>query len=94
MPVTFIVATHDANPAQRPEYKSAEDILNRACSSSRKELQKFEVIQSSIDPTEYPAVHPSPNGFVHTVIEAWGQHRNLIIRLVFSFKAGAPSYDV
>ena len=80
MPVTFTVATHNASSAQRPEYRSAEEILNAACSSAKEHIEDFDVLQSSVNPSEYAAVQPSPNGFVHTVLEAYGQHRNLIIR--------------
>ena len=77
MPVTFGVVAHDAKPDQRM-YHSADGILRHA--GERTATRVGELLQSSVSPSEYPAVHPSPNGFVHTVLEAWGQHRNLVIR--------------
>ncbi|EDR07352.1 uncharacterized protein LACBIDRAFT_327783 [Laccaria bicolor S238N-H82] len=79
MPVTF----HPSNiPAQSftktSRAYSAEGLLAAACPNQR--AQCDEILKSSFSETDNGDILPKTNGFVHTVVEAYNNHRCLIIR--------------
>ncbi|TBU26415.1 hypothetical protein BD311DRAFT_789782 [Dichomitus squalens] len=85
MPVTFNVAQHDADSATIPEgyaIPTEKDILKSICHREQwKEVG--EILQSSVpkDTLESSVMTPAKNGFVSTVIEAYGKHDHLKIRV-------------
>ncbi|TBU42171.1 hypothetical protein BD309DRAFT_1010448 [Dichomitus squalens] len=85
MPVTFNVAQHDTDSATIPEgyaIPTEKDILKSICHREQwKEVG--EILQSSVpkDTLESSVMTPAKNGFVSTVIEAYGKHDHLKIRV-------------
>ena len=85
MPVTFQPANHQANPLP-PQPKWAEEslatrILRGACIHQFKKCG--EIFQSSLDKrasSDSQDVIPYLNGFVHTIVECYNNHKALIIR--------------
>ncbi|PIL35816.1 hypothetical protein GSI_01476 [Ganoderma sinense ZZ0214-1] len=84
MPATFRVAAHDAKPIAIQEHppKTAEDFLQASCYvyNQLRRTCSEEVLQSSVTESVLPTLRAQKNGFVHTVIEAYGQHHHLRIR--------------
>ena len=80
MPVTFKVAPHDARPFPVRGTTDLETLAKSACYKQWKE--SGEMLQTSATPDVLPTLTPHKNGFVHTVIEAYGKHRHLTIRYV------------
>ncbi|KAM5540277.1 hypothetical protein V8D89_006096, partial [Ganoderma adspersum] len=80
IPVTFDVATRKARPIFRDEdpHKTVGDFLRASCSEQW--IDSGEMLQTSIAKSSLPTLKPQRNGFVHTVVEAYGQHHNLRIR--------------
>ncbi|KAG8832669.1 hypothetical protein FRC17_000888 [Serendipita sp. 399] len=82
MPVTFKVASHNANPTRRSQssYPSEEQLVDLLWSSDGPEEAHYcqEVLQSSY--VADPWFHAGPNGFIDTVVEAYSAHHHLIIR--------------
>ena len=83
MPVTFNVASHDAQevPVGKPP-ANASDILAQIHGSSYAMLQSKQPLQSSLDGSNHTmgTLVPSANGFVHAILEAYGRHHHLRIR--------------
>ncbi|KAJ7235154.1 hypothetical protein B0H12DRAFT_150285 [Mycena haematopus] len=90
MPVTFSVAAHPANPVNLTDH-TAKDILTNACRDQARYVE--EVLQYGLSSeiqsvrardatTIYPHILPDAqgNGFVNTVLDAYNQHRALVIR--------------
>ncbi|KAJ7608236.1 hypothetical protein FB45DRAFT_982649 [Roridomyces roridus] len=75
MPVSFSVAPHNANPIELTHSFSAEEILSVSCNDQHRYVE--EILQSKI-----PNILPDGqgNGFVNTVINAYNDHRALVIR--------------
>ncbi|KAJ7219709.1 hypothetical protein B0H12DRAFT_1031730 [Mycena haematopus] len=84
MPVSFSVAHHPAKPvtltAAEISGLTPGVLLSRAC--AHQSTLAGEILQFSVSPAPLlpPALIPTPNGFVHTVISAYNHHHNLIIR--------------
>ena len=80
MPVTFDVATHKARTISldKDPHKTAETFLKAACYEQWK--NSGEILQTSITEWSLKRLRPRKNGFVHTVVEAYGGHHNLSIR--------------
>jgi len=81
MPVTVRPSTHGASlisfQRKRPA-ENAGEVLKYAC---RKEQRKcLELLQSSFDSELPPALLPSNNGLVGSVIDAYSSHHHLSIR--------------
>ncbi|KAI1787836.1 hypothetical protein LXA43DRAFT_1162762 [Ganoderma leucocontextum] len=81
MPVTFQVANHDAKPITRrhQEQKTTEDFLKVLY--RRQWKAGGEMLQSSVTESSLQTLELQKNGFVHTVVEAYGQHHHLRIRV-------------
>lgn len=89
MLVTFRVAQHEADPVtvvpltDDAATPTAKDVLKRVC--HREQWNEIgEILQSSVtqDTLASSAMAPAKNGFVSTVIEAYGKHHHLKIRYV------------
>ena len=80
MPVTFDVATHDAEPvtSYQSSSKMVEDFFKASCYSQWK--ASGEILQTSVAESDLPTLRPQKNGFVHTIMEAYGQHHHLNFR--------------
>ena len=78
MPVTFKVANHDANPFFCKGMENVEDLTKSSCYKEWKE--SGEMLQTSATEDVLPTLISHKNGFVHTIVEAYGQHRHLILR--------------
>ena len=82
MPVTFEVATHDAKPINIPKHgsphKTVEDFLKASCYTQWK--ASGEMLQTSVTESDLQTLTAQKNGFVHTVVQAYGQHHHLRIR--------------
>lgn len=85
MPVTFQPAKHTANPfppAPQSEAKTSASsrILQQACTDQFKKCG--EILQSSFQntPEEDQTIIAQQNGFVHTVVRCYSDHRALVIR--------------
>ncbi|KAK7039925.1 hypothetical protein R3P38DRAFT_494730 [Favolaschia claudopus] len=82
MPVTFSPAPHAAT--SRDVYpRTSPQILESACPNQFKQVK--EIMQSSIggqphSPGTTFKIVPNTNGFVNTVLSAWGQHHALVLR--------------
>ncbi|KAF7336442.1 hypothetical protein MSAN_02298200 [Mycena sanguinolenta] len=83
MPVTFHPAKHLAE-SRDVQPVNASQILRQACPNQWKEVDT--IVQCSIggqpisaSDTEFKIV-PNTNGFVNTVVSAWGKHHALVIR--------------
>ncbi|KAH9918221.1 uncharacterized protein BXZ73DRAFT_53065 [Epithele typhae] len=79
MPVTFKVARHHANPV-RPctGLTGADSFILKACPTEWPECGK--TLQSSLSSESLRDLIPRRNGFVSTVVEAYGQHHHLVLR--------------
>ena len=81
MPVTIKPSTNGASlisfPNQRPA-ENAQEVLKYACQQDQKEC--LELLQSSFDAELPPALLPSDNGFVRSMIKAYSAHHHLNIR--------------
>ncbi|KAF7358986.1 hypothetical protein MSAN_01239100 [Mycena sanguinolenta] len=89
MPVTFSVATHPANSVDLTRDYTAKDILNATCCDQARyvdEIFQYGFSQSAAatqdaTTTEHRILPESQgNGFVKTVLDAYNQHRALVIR--------------
>ena len=80
MPVTFNVAAHDANPVAIYPSKTVEDFLKASCYNQLQWSTGGEMLQTSVAESSLPMLKRQKNGFVHTVVEAYGQHHHLRIR--------------
>ncbi|KAM5540272.1 hypothetical protein V8D89_006091 [Ganoderma adspersum] len=80
MPVTFNVAAHDANPVTIYPSKTVEDFLKASCYNQLQWSTGGEMLQTSVTESSLPTLRRQKNGFVHTVVEAYGQHHHLRIR--------------
>ncbi|KAF7342429.1 hypothetical protein MVEN_01832100 [Mycena venus] len=91
MPVTFTVSSHPAKPLGLTHEYTATEILAAACQDQCRYVE--EVLQfgfsSEVDvacardgTTTIPHIFPDSqgNGFVNTVLDAYNQHRALVIR--------------
>lgn len=81
MPITFSVAPHAAESLEKRDirtYTSADEVLKRTAPNAAKFFK--ELLQSSIPNSDLPKIVASPNGFVHGCIQAYNEHRNLVIR--------------
>lgn len=88
MPVTFSPASHSANQhahVSRPSYNESQAIriFNASCQLQRDKCK--EILQSSFNSskTDHEVdsdVIAQSNGFVGTAVEAYNQHRGLVIR--------------
>lgn len=84
MPVTFCTSA-TVTPKDVPNVGtdlSAELFLKRVCKSREWEKGFDRVIQSSVKADSLKTLWPQSNGFVHTVIKAYGSHFHLTIRSV------------
>ena len=87
MPVTFKVASHPANAYKiESDYRRPTNIRDVLLNSSSRELQEVADTpeRSSVNPDELYTTIPVSNGFVHTVMEAYGSHYHLRIRYVLA----------
>ena len=79
MPVTFEVATHGATPINIPKHgsphKTVEDFLKASCYTQWK--ASGEMLQTSATESDLQTLTAQKNGFVHTVLQAYGQHHHL-----------------
>ena len=80
MPVTFNVAAHDANLVAIHPSKTVEDFLKASCYNQLQWATSGEMLQTSVTESSLPTLKRQKNGFVHTVVEAYGQHYRLRIR--------------
>ncbi|KAH9947056.1 hypothetical protein B0H21DRAFT_369989 [Amylocystis lapponica] len=83
MPVTFKVAAHSANPLQTGigvDNDSPRSLLRAACEEELNANRRYDIIQSSVSEAALPTLQPRPNGFVHTVMQAYATHHHLKIR--------------
>lgn len=85
MPVSFTPAKHPAKPYPSPSQWAIEApatrILRDACQDQYKKCG--EILQSSLDQTaseDGQNIIPCGNGFVHTVVQCYSEHRALVIR--------------
>ncbi|KAH9918195.1 uncharacterized protein BXZ73DRAFT_105321 [Epithele typhae] len=79
MPVTFKVASHNANPV-RPcaDLTGADSFISKACPTEW--LKCGNILQSSLSSESLRNLIPRGSGFVSTVVEAYGQHHHLVLR--------------
>ncbi|KAI0780155.1 hypothetical protein C8Q74DRAFT_1316519 [Fomes fomentarius] len=98
MPVTFKVASHEADPVFPPSRLAARKNVSFAIAQSASQTEKVEVdqffrsacskqwetsrgiLQTSVTHEALPTLIPQRNGFVHTVVQAYGNHNHLKIR--------------
>jgi hypothetical protein len=79
MPVTFSPAKHSAKPFASVDQYTPARILEMACDQQYQKSD--EILQSSFEsPFPIRNIVPSSNSFVHTIREAYNQHRALVIR--------------
>ena len=78
MPVTLKVAAHNANPVGANGITDVEGLTKAACYKEWKE--SGDMFGTSATPDILPTLIPYNNGFVHTVIQAYGNHHHLVIR--------------
>ncbi len=88
MPVTFKVATHDANPVEmgRAPISTATDLLSRSWGAKTRTLRCAEMLQSSLHSSkkeDISRIRPQSNGFVDTFLAAYNQHHHLSVRFVY-----------
>ena len=79
MPVTFRPAAHIANPLTTAKYTPGSLLEAVSVDIS---LEVKEILQSSFGAatTNHTTLIPRSNGFVDTVIDAYSNHRALVIR--------------
>ena len=80
MPVTFKVANHDANSFPCKGMENVEELTKASCYKEWKE--SGEMLQTSAAEDVLRTLIPYENGLVHTIVEAYGQHRHLTLRYV------------
>ena len=80
MPVTFKVANHDAKSFPCRGLANVETLTQASCYKEWKE--SGEMLQTSATEDVLPTLMSHKNGFVHTILEAYGQHRHLTLRYV------------
>ena len=80
MPVTFKVANHDAQLFRCEGMEDVESLTKASCYKEWKE--SGEMLQTSATKDVLPTLIPYQNGFVHTIVGAYGQHRHLTLRYV------------
>ncbi|KAJ7649570.1 hypothetical protein DFH06DRAFT_1095034 [Mycena polygramma] len=90
MPVSFRVATHPAQPYPFPKGRggyTAAETLAEACTDQHTkagEILQFSLLNADASgrnlQTKTPNLIPNPNGFVATLLEAYTQHRAVVIR--------------
>lgn len=94
MPVTFKVSKHPAelvgtDPGGDDVVSSPDELLARIWSQNAEEQghpKCKELFQSSLPSTsssgstDWTKIFPQQNGFVHTVVDAYNHHFNLILR--------------
>jgi hypothetical protein len=82
MPVTFKVADHPANYASYRDWdpKNPRELL--VWTRGRKETKTpvKELLQSSLSDADFSKIVPHQSGFIDTVIEAYNEHRHLVLR--------------
>ncbi|KAF4618565.1 hypothetical protein D9613_009794 [Agrocybe pediades] len=82
MPVTFKVATHEANKVKHSyALKNADELLattrdRRASKTTRSK----ELLQSSLAHPDFSRITATHNGFVNTVVDAYNEHHHLVLR--------------
>ncbi|KAJ7447961.1 hypothetical protein FB451DRAFT_1289441, partial [Mycena latifolia] len=82
MPVTFSPAKHLAEP-RAVEPVTLAQILQTACPKQFPQMDKvwqYSVGGQSGAPSTVFKIEPNKNGFVNTVMSAWGQHCGIVIR--------------
>ena|ERR1700761_7418856 len=80
MPVTFIIATHPANPVPKPAKGNASlDDFLKSCAPTKTKLCT-EVLQTSFVKDDLGDLTSHRNGFVDTVMNAYNKHHHLVIR--------------
>ncbi|KAF9525539.1 hypothetical protein CPB83DRAFT_885559 [Crepidotus variabilis] len=90
MPITFNIASHPAEPVpvnpvtEAQKCAKVDDILQRIASQRRCKKSK-EVLQSSLSTgkeyaTDFDSIRYRSNGLVHTVVDAYNRHHNLVLR--------------
>ncbi|KDR69753.1 hypothetical protein GALMADRAFT_160257 [Galerina marginata CBS 339.88] len=82
MPVTFIVAKHDANPVPdlyRP-CRNSEDLLAKTWGEKSRTTRASELLQSSLVEPDFSTIVPEQNGFVDTIVAAYNGHQHLVLR--------------
>ncbi|KAF9553394.1 hypothetical protein CPC08DRAFT_697765 [Agrocybe pediades] len=82
MPVTFKVATHEANKVNQAyrSVKNADELLAWTWGRKAKTTRSKELLQSSLVNPDFSRIVDTPNGFVHTVIDAYNAHHHLVLR--------------
>ena len=80
MPVTFKVANHDANSFPCKGMENVEELTKASFYKEWKE--GGEMLQTSATQDVLPTLIPHENGLVHTIVEAYDQHRHLTLRYV------------
>ena len=80
MPITFKVANHDAKSFPCKGIANVEDLTKVSCYEEWKE--SGEMLQTSATEDVLTTLIPYENGLVHTIVEAYGQHRHLTLRYV------------
>ncbi|EIW77692.1 hypothetical protein CONPUDRAFT_138932 [Coniophora puteana RWD-64-598 SS2] len=74
-----VAATHPDTHFKDGGSSAAREILRDACPGPYQQCK--ELLQTSIPPTiDSNKIIPRKNGFVHTVLEAYNQHRALVVR--------------
>ncbi|KAJ7109022.1 hypothetical protein C8R43DRAFT_905107 [Mycena crocata] len=86
MPVSFTVATHPPKPVAFPKGMdnglTGKDLLSKACwerNTKPAKMRQFSLAGEHVD-TKIPQIIPRNNGFVCTVVSAYNEHHNLVIR--------------
>jgi len=87
MPVTFIVANHDANPVAAPRnpISNADELLasywrRKSNTPKSKELLQTSLSLGGTEKQDWSTIQSRDNGFVTTLIEAYNNHHHLVLR--------------
>lgn len=83
MPVTFTVASHDANPVQKfRRMEAAQAVLDATWGSNQgRQAKSGRVLQSTFaSPEDLTNIVPQKNGFVGPLLMAYNQHHHITLR--------------
>ncbi|CDO75212.1 hypothetical protein BN946_scf184794.g19 [Trametes cinnabarina] len=78
MPVTFAVSPVQATEVYGDNASTDAEILRGACYPQFEHCK--EILQTSITEDERLSLYPQTNGFVWTVLKAYGEHHHLTLR--------------
>ena len=83
MPVTFKVSEHHADPFPCGTAKNAKAVTNAW--SYEQWMEKGAMLQTSVTRDVFSTLIGYKNGFVHTIVDAYGKHRHLTLRYILNF---------